>query len=309
MSNYLEKISRGENPFVASEVNELDGEIDPLYELKFGLVFYTAYPPGPKRAKAVFDLYERLYPNRLRQYVPTVPGSIPDEWTPSMAQAFQTQLLPALRHGPVWGYGFDDGQKLDSYLFMFHGYRPVTEKGAASFFRFEFPWNVEQDEVRRLAVDVARLIPFENGFAGYFLKPSIVRAASYDQMYAICQRFWGVEAWNLDVAVEYVLDGFADVNWLTFIGESLRSRAPEAVEEAKRVAVSFDETSHGVVLQAAERAQLGDRNRQEALPGHVAIAQALLPLQVQTFGSFGGTQWDEDNSMRYLRRFTHPDEV
>ena len=72
-------------------------------------------------------------------------------------------------------------------------------------------------------------------------------------MYAICQRFWGVEAWNLEVAVGYVLDGFAGVNWLTLIGESLRSRAPEAVEEAKRAAVAYDETPHGVVLQAAER--------------------------------------------------------
>ena len=45
------------------------------------------------------------------------------------------------------------------------------------------------------------------------------------------------------------------------------------------------------------------------MPGYVAVAQALLPLQVKAFGSFGGERWDEDNSLRYLRRFTHPDEV
>jgi hypothetical protein len=226
-----------------------------------------------------------------------------------VAREFRARWLPTLRQGLVWGYGFDDGRDEDEYLFMFHGFRPVTEKGMASFIRFEFPWNMDQGEVRRLAADVASLVPFENGFGGYFLKPAIARGASYDAMYAICQRFWGVEAWNLEVAVEYVLDGFAGVNWLTLIGEGLRSQAPEAVEEAKRAAVAYDETPHGVILQAAERAQLGDRNRQEAMPGYVAVARALLPLQVTAFDSFGGERWDEANSLAWLRRFTHPDEV
>jgi hypothetical protein len=305
MSNYLDKIRRGENPFVPPRVRGYGDRTEPLYQFKFGLVLYTAYPPGPKRAGAVFDLYEALYPNRIRRYVPTVPGSIPDKWTPAVAQEFRAQWLPDLRQRAVWGYGFDDGRNEDGYLFMFHGFRPVTEKGMASFFR----WNVDQAEVRRLAADVAGLVPFENGFGGYFLKPAIARGASYDAMYAICQRFWGVEAWNLEVAVEYVLDGFAGVNWLTLIGESLRSREPEDVEKAKRAAVSYDETPHGVILQAADQPQLGDRNRQEQMPGYVAVAQALLPLQVKAFGSFGGERWDEDNSLRYLRRFTHPDEV
>lgn len=309
MTDYQERFRRGENPFVAPRVLGYGGRTEPLYQLKFGLVFYTAYPPGPKRARTVFDLYEGRFPGQIRQYVPTVPGSIPSKWLPTSAQEFRTRRLPALRQRLVWGYGFDDGRNEDAFLFMFHGFRPVTEAGTASFFRFEFPWNVPLADVWRLASDVARLVPFENGFGGYFLKPSFTQGAGYDHMYAICHRFWGVEPWNLEVAIEYVLDGFAGVNWLTLIGESLRSRSPEAVEEAKRVAVSYDETSHGVVLQASDRPLLGDRNRQEPMPGYVAVARALLPLQIKTFGSFGGARWDEDNSLRHLRRFTHPDEV
>ena len=172
MTDYQERLRRGENPFVAPRVRKTGGGTEPLYQFKFGLVLYTAYPPGPKRAGAVFDLYEALYPNRIRRYVPTVPGSIPDKWTPAVAREFRTRWLPDLRQRAVWGYGFDDGRDEDAYLFMFHGFRPVTEKGMASFFRFEFPWNVDQGEVRRLAADVARLVPFENGFGGYFLKPA-----------------------------------------------------------------------------------------------------------------------------------------
>ena len=202
MINHQERFRRGENPFVAPRVRKAGGRIEPLYEFKFGLVFYTNYPPGPKRAGAVFDLYDVRFPGRIRRYLPTVPGLIPRNWTPGVARAFRVQMLPDLRKGPVWGYGFDDGQPEDEHLFMFHGFRPVTEKGMASFYRFEFPWNVDQGEVRQFAAAVGALVPFENGFGGFFLKPAIDRDAGYDAMYAICQRFWGVEAWNLNVAAE-----------------------------------------------------------------------------------------------------------
>ena len=36
------------------------------------------------------------------------------------------------------------------------------------------------------------------------------------------------------------------------------------------------------------------------MPGYVAVARALLPLQVKAFGSFGGEKWDEANSLAWL---------
>lgn len=309
MSSYLDKMRRGENPFVATEVNELDGEIDRIYELKFGLVFYTDYPPGPKRARDVFDLYMSRYGDRIREYIPTIPGALVDDWTPATQQLFVSHFLPTLRNGLHWGYGFSDGSVLNSYLFMFHGYRPVKEMGKASFFRFEFPWNIDQSEVRKFAVEVAKLVPFESGFGGYFFKVAPEVPESYAKMYAVCRRFWGIEAWNLDVTVNYVLKGYQSVNWLTIIGNSLMSKDPEAAETAKRIAVNVFESPHGVVLQAAERALLGDQNLREAMPGYIAIARALLPLQLMTFGSFGGECWDEQSSFNWIRRFTHPENV
>lgn len=308
-SSYLDRIRRGENPFVATSVNELDGRMDALYELKFALVVYTNYPPGPFRARSVFDLYMDRYAARVRRFVPTVPGSLPRDWTSGTIDEFRKHRIPSLRQGPIWGYGFDDDQPVDSYLFMFHGFRPVTQRGLASFFRFEFPWNVPQSEVRELAAGVARLVPFESGFAGYFFKPAFALSDSYDEMFAVCHRFWGIGAWNLEVAVQFVLDGFTDVNWLTLIGESLRSREPQAVESAKRKAMDHDQTTNGVVLQAADRPGFGDLNLREELPGYADVARALLPLQVTAFGSFRGTLWDEANSLTWLRRFTHPNEV
>jgi hypothetical protein len=309
MPEYLDKILRGENPFVAWEANEIDADIDSLYELKFGVVFYTDSPPGPKRARSIFDLYMARYESSVRRYISTSPGEDLQDWVTGTKRLFHNSLLPRLRQTTHWGYGFDDGNELDSYLFMFHGYRPVTQKGKASFFRFEFPWNIDQAQVRQLAIDVAMLVPFVNGFGGYFFKPAIEVPESYDKMYAICRRFWGIEAWNLDVTASYVLDGYKSVNWLTFIGDALGKREPKALKRAKQGAFDFCETPYGAVLQASETALLGDRNRMEEMPGYFDIAQALLPLQIKTYGSFGGERWDEENSLNWIRRFTHPDSV
>ncbi|HHP7234818.1 MAG TPA: type VI immunity family protein [Desulfobacterales bacterium] len=309
MNSYNEKILRGENPFVSWEVDEIDGKIHPLFELKFGIVFYINYPPGPRRTRNVFDLYMGRYSNRIKRYVSTASGAGIQDWTKDTMQLFHNHLLPNLRIGLHWGYGFDDGKALDSFLFMFHGYRPVQEIGKASFFRFEFPWNIDHYEVKQLAIDIAKIVPFESGFSGYFFKPSIQIPESYNQMFAVCRRFWGVEAWNLDVTVNYILEGYKSINWLTLIGNSLCKQDPKAIQLAKKAAVYFEDSPHGVIFQAADSALLGDQNLREDMSSYVAIAKALLPLQMTTYGSFGGERWDEENSLNWIRRFTHPDDV
>jgi hypothetical protein len=308
MTSYIDKMRRGENPIVATKVNELDDKIDLIYELKFGLVFYVDYPPGPKRAREVYDLYMAKYGGRVKEYIATIPGALVDDWTSATRLQFESEFLPRLREGLHWGYGFSDGNALNSYLFMFHGYRPAKEKGKASFFRFEFPWNVDQVEVRDFAIEVSKRIPFENGFGGYFLKVAPEEPESLAKMYAICRRFWGIEAWDLDESVEYVLQGYLSVNWLTFIGNSLKETDLGAIDVAKREAAHFFETPNGVVFQASEHALLGDRHRGEDMSKYIAVARALFPLQLKTFGSFGGERWDELSSFAWIRRFTHPDE-
>jgi hypothetical protein len=63
------------------------------------------------------------------------------------------------------------------------------------------------------------------------------------------------------------------------------------------------------LFQAEEKPRLIDRNRQEPLGGYGAVAGVLLPLQVSKHDAFGGRLWTDENTMNYLRRFTHPDEV
>lgn len=298
---YLQQ--RNGNPFVGVRTDEF-GVMERLYELKFGLIFYLDYPPGPKQSRAVLDLYVKRYGSHIARFMPTTPGSLPRDWTPKALQEMLDESLPALRQRLDWGYGFDDGNTLNSYLFMFHGFRPYRQKGRASFFRFEFPWDVDQLEVRDLAIEVANTIPFNSGSGGFFLQVNPSTSEGYDAMYAICNRYWGIEAWNLDVTVNHVLNAYKTVNWLTLIGNSLGAKAQEAVQFARQAAFLVFDAKYGTVLQASDFALLGDRNRRESMTGYVEIARSLRPLQVYSHGSFGGERWNEANSIAWIRRFT-----
>ena len=125
----------------------------------------------------------------------------------------------------------------------------------------------------------------------------------------MAHRYWGIEAHNLDVTVNHMLQGYKCVNWLTILGNQYQKANKNAIEDAKLAAFAYKETNHAVLLQAEATPRFGDRNRQEVLDGYIAIAQALLPLQITEHESLGGYAWDEDNTMRYIRRFTHPWEV
>ena len=285
-----------------------DGE--PVLELKMGVVLYVEDPPNPDQARRVYDFYFGQCGDRIRTYCSTAPGSLPQAWDRSARKRFEDFKLKDLRKRRDWGYGFADGRKFDSWLFMFHGYRPYSEAGKASFFRFDFDWGVDLDFLRGFVEGLLSLVPCLSGFGGYYFQGSLSHwEESYNRMFTLGMRYWGIEAHNLDVTVNSMLQGYKSVNWLTIIGETFRQGNPEAVRRAKNVAFAYKETPYAVLFQADAKPRFGDRNRQEVLPGYVALANALLPLQITEHDPLGGTLWTADNTIRYIRRFTHPDQV
>ncbi|MGB1013590.1 MAG: type VI immunity family protein, partial [Nannocystaceae bacterium] len=204
-----------ENPIV-----ELDAKGRPVVEMKAGLVLYAARPPGPKTARKAYDLFMARCGDKIQRYGATVPNLPVRRWTAQSKKLFEEVEIHELRKYRAWGYGFDDGQTLDSTLFMFHGARPITEAGKASLYRFEFPWNIPPDFLWELAREVVDTLPFHAGFGGWFLQFNH-RLDGYDRMYAYAQRYWAVEAYNPDVTMDFILAGYKSVNWLTFIGADL----------------------------------------------------------------------------------------
>ena len=137
-----------------------------------------------------------------------------------------------------------------------------------------------------------------------FKGASPIRGRRNNRMFALARRYWGIEAHNLDVSVNYLLNGYKCVNWLTIVGDELRQSGPAVVQTAREVAFAYHDTPYATLLQTQAAPEFGDRHRRETLVRYQALAGALLPLQITDHGPFGGDLWDEENTMRYIRRFT-----
>lgn len=278
----------------------------PILELKVGLVLYLKRPPTITEISRVYDLYTKLCEDRINNYCSTAPGSIVQKWNLKARNNFEKVELPGLYSRQHWGYGFDDGKNIDSWLFMFHGYRAGREEGKASFFRFDFPWNVDTEVLLDFTSELIALISCLSGFCGYYFQSSSTNLVlAYSKMFAWSHRYLGVEAHNLDTTVSHMLNGYKCVNWLTIIGNKLYQANSSVVEDAKRAAYSHKETDLAILFQAAENPLFGDVNKQEKLTGYNNVAQALLPLQITEHKSFGGEQWTAENTFQYIQRFTH----
>ena len=168
----------------------------PLAELKQHLLLFVDSSPGPRTARLVYDLYLRTWGDRFRIYAPTTLGSLPRDWSSATRHKFETSELPDLRQHEDWGYIFSDNQKTDSWLFMFHGYRPAAEAGKASFYRFEFDWQLAPERLLEFTQAVLQLVHCVSGYGGYVFQGQPrgpYGRLSFDQMYSWAWRYWGVE--------------------------------------------------------------------------------------------------------------------
>jgi hypothetical protein len=295
------------NPLVAPSPDPASGQ--PLAELKQHLLLFVDSPPGPRTARAVYDLYLQTWGDRFRIYLPTTMGRLPRDWSPAARQRFEISELPDLRQHEDWGYVFSDNQTTDSWLFMFHGYASASEPGKASFYRFEFDWQLPPERLVEFARAVLEIVKCVSGYGGYIFQGQPrgpYGRSSFDAVYRWAWRYWGVDVQDLDVTVSHMLDGYKCPSWLTIIGERLAQRNPAAVRTAEGAALKAIPTPGGVILQAGPVPILGDRNRLEPLDAYEAIARALEPLQVTQHAKFGGSLWTDARTMAWLRRFTDP---
>lgn len=287
-----------------------DDPDDPVafLELKTRLILYLPDPPGPVTARRVYDRYMARYGDAITSYRSTATGDLPDPWTPAARSRFEQKQLPDLRKHGDWGYLFGADRPTDARTFLFHGFRPASESGMASLIRFDFEWDFSPAELRSFAAQVLEGVECVCGTAGYVLNSDVNDDESFDLMFAWAMRYWGAQAQELEADAASALDGFPCVSWLTVIGPGLRVKDTAAANAARAVAHSSFEAGGHVIIQAEDRPRLIDRNRREPLGNYPVVAGALLPFQVKEHEPFSGERWDEDNTMRYLRRFTHPDQ-
>jgi|GEM_PF-1741137 len=285
----------------------------PIAELKQHLIFYLDSPPGPKTVSKVLELYFNSWGDRFVEYSSTAFGSLMQPWNSQVQKQFEHNKLPDLRKVRDWGYAFSDGRGSDSWMLMFHGYKPVSEGNKASFYRFEFDWNVDTSALKKFTVDLLKIINCVSGNGGYVFQgqprgPN--SSISFEQIFLWAKRYWGVEVQDLDLTVQYMTDSFKCVNWLTIIGGNLAERNPRVIADAKKTAYQSIKINENFLFQASEMPLLGDQNRNEKLEEYVALARVLEPIQVVEHDSFGnetGPGWGKESTNAWNRRFTEPD--
>lgn len=279
-----------------------------MWDLKILLIFYFIEPIKRPMVEKIYDTYVRRFGDRIARYRSTSPGAFIKKYDAAADAQFRSELLPNIYRSIHWGYAFDDGTKEESFRFMFHGYKPKTQPGFSSFCRFEFPYDFDTETVRAFALEAAQFLPFTSGTCGYVLQVDSREPDANDHMYAVCQRFWGVEAWSQDVTVQYLGNRFKCINWLTFLGQSIAREFPDAIDAARSASHAYEATVPGHMFQTRQEPALIDRNRMEGYKPETALATALLPAQVARHDSFLGPRWTVDNTMDWLQRFTkHPD--
>ncbi|WP_250520457.1 MULTISPECIES: type VI immunity family protein [unclassified Caballeronia] len=280
----------------------------PLVELKQHLVFYVPDPPGPVTARRVYDAYLRAVGDVFRNYRSTVSWARLEAWDAAARIRFETVLLPELRKTVHWGYGFSDAKPVDSRVFMFHGFRPFTEPEMASFFRFEFDWQVDAAFLRSLALDMMSMFPVCSGYGGYLLQgrpSSKYEEVSFERIYALARRYWGCDVEEIELSARELKRGYKCLSWLTVIGEPFRTQFQKELAQAKLAAFDFVDGPFATLLQVSDSPTLGDRNVQADLKPYFDVARALLPMQIKSHEPFWSTRWEGGQTMAWLQRFTH----
>jgi hypothetical protein len=280
----------------------------PLVELKQHLVFYVPDPPGPVTVRRVYDAYFRAIGDIFKNFRSTVPWARLEPWDSAARARFENVLLPELRKTVHWGYGFSDAKPTDSWIFMFHGFRPLSEPGMASFFRFEFDWQVDAAFVRALALNVMSMFPVCSGYGGYLLEgrpSSEYEEVSFERLYALARRYWGCDVEDIELSAKELKQGYKCLSWLTIIGEPFRSKFQREMAQAKAAAFDYVDGVFATLLQVSEKPTLGNRNLQADLNSYFDVAHALLPLQIKSHEPFWSTRWENGQTMAWLHRFTH----
>ena len=292
---------------LARTVYRVDEETTATLQLKYGLTFYRTRPFVRDEIEAVFDVFSDGYGDRIRRYRSTSPAGILTDIGPGELRAFRERELPDLYRRDDWGYGFDDGQEPGGILFLFHGFRPVSEPGLASFVRFEFPLETDHKELAAFSVEVAKRLDFSSGTCGLAALPHPFESETYDAAYAVCRRHYGVEAWNLDVTMHEIGDRAKSVAWITFLGAKLAAECEDLDRGLERAGIERLRWLNGIAIRSRPRPALIDRNRDEGFGPETEIYRLIRPSLMTTHSSFGGERWTDDDATAWLHRFSPDD--
>ena len=266
--------------------------------LAFGITFYSV-PPLSKMGKEVleiFDKFLKLVPAENLKFYSTENMTKHKPANERTLAMLKTWLKPGAPPREYVCVDLKDGAKYNDTpkrKFEVYGTEPSAKdfhKKHASTVSMTFPpeWGWERtDEMLGLVREVADLLPFQSGHAGFVFEVSPYQERIADtHAYATSMRHRGVDIDNTIRNRITVKDDGVRMNWLTLLSPARVEEAggEKSLRKALPSPVELIPLKKGLMIKAGPRPELGDTNRREFLPAYQAVFAALKPLLEKTAG-------------------------
>ncbi|HXK39450.1 MAG TPA: type VI immunity family protein [Candidatus Paceibacterota bacterium] len=160
-----------------------------------------------------------------------------------------------------------------------------------------------------LARNLPRKLKFSSGLGGYSLNWNKNGDFDYDaknDIYPISRRHPGIDVPDLDGDLPSITKGIKCINWLTFLDDVYVKRLGglEGVRKALDEQVVCEPLSHGIVIQAGPRPEMGDVNQRLTLPLYHSVGKAVAKVRAKEhFPFIPSAKNPEDATDKWLARF------
>lgn len=204
--------------------------------------------------------------------------------------------------------------ELGRYSFMLTGYEEADDPEfdtEAGFVEIALPVDLLESKGTAFIADqlirMADPVPYSCGVVGYvFHRSPYEYGATIGKMWALSQRFEGVEVSANKRLCFLASKGITTVNWITFVGNALVDQLGGMAALASRLPAEAEviQQSHGVAIRTGSHPLLGDRNTGKDELVHLRkVYQALKPVQfVDADYDFDPFEFDGDRTVEWLER-------
>jgi hypothetical protein len=203
----------------------------------------------------------------------------------------------------VGGYHFEyEGRKLDAPIFS---HDEDSTSGVAFSFPTEYLLEHGPAQLRTLALELARELPFSFGYASLaFVCPRGLWYSARRELLGPLSRYLGMDLYYLDETSRVIGTRARGAYWLTFLGQPLLGQLGGM--EALRQKLAFPEVSfepleaERLLITLGEWPDPIDTAKKTYVPQYRALAQLLEPFLYEE--RTGWISLDKDNLRRWMRR-------
>lgn len=187
-------------------------------------------------------------------------------------------------------------------------------QSALGFLQMSFPllWFADHPgSLPEVALEACQRLHPRSGYGGIGIlesPDSTIRVDFEPTVYAMAQRFPGLEVDYPWIHVVEMEEGIKGINWLTILGEPWLSKMGGSGALRSALAKTFVGRSFegGLLIQAGPRPLLGDAERGSIPEPYAKLAALLAPVQIKEHGPFHYARperFDRQRSEAWLRRF------